>query len=72
MILINKYPYEVSARQISDIINSYEWGFRTPITSRTISKLLQMELKKHDKHFLSNVYHKRVKNLNTYSIYPIE
>lgn len=72
MILIMKYPCEVTARQMSDFINSYEWGFRTPITPRLISKLLLVELKKHDKHFMDNINQRKQFNYNLYSLSSLE
>lgn len=68
MILIQKYPYELTARQLSDIINSYDFGFRTSINSRTIGNLINRELKKHDKHFMENITSRKEKNIRVYSI----
>lgn len=55
MILIQR-PYEMTANQIADIINSYDFGFRTSITSAKIGRLLAYELSKHDNHFLKDIH----------------
>ena len=68
MILIQKYPYELTARQLSDIINSDDFGFRTSINSRTIGDLINRELKKHDRHFMENINSRKEKSTHVYSI----
>lgn len=52
MILIHSNPNCLTSKQIADIINSYDWGFRTSITNKMISKLLNYELNKSENHFL--------------------
>lgn len=53
-ILIHKSPNQLSAHQLAEIINEYDWGFRTGITSRKIGKFLSYELK--NTHFLNSIY----------------
>jgi len=53
-ILVYKSPNCLSANQLANIINEYDWGFRTSITSRKIGKFLSYELK--NTHFLNNIH----------------
>lgn len=59
-ILIDESPKSLTANQIVSIINNFEWGFKIDINSRNVSKLLQYELNKKEKHFLNDV--KSLKN----------
>lgn len=68
MILIQKSPKRLTANQLTEIINKYNWGFRTSITSAKIGRLLAYELKKHDKNFLSNVKASKRRGILVYSI----
>ena len=68
MVLISKYPLELTARQLSDIINSYDFGFRTSINSRTIGDLINSELRKHDRHFMENISSRKKNNIRVYSL----
>lgn len=68
MILIQKSPNRLTANQIADIINKYEWGFRTSITSAKIARLLSYELKKHDNHFLSNIRASKRRGILVYNV----
>lgn len=54
-ILIEESPKSLTANQIASIINNFEWGFKTSINSKIISKLLQYELNKKEKHFLKDI-----------------
>ena len=55
MILINKSPEYISSKKICDIINKYDWGFRSSITSKSISMLLKQELAKGNNHFMRDI-----------------
>lgn len=69
MILIQRSPNYMTANQLQDIINKYNWGFRTNITSNKISKLLHVELNKSDNNFLKDIkIRKNKKKVLEYSI----
>lgn len=70
MILIQKSPNRLTSNQLANIINKYEWGFRTSITSAKIGKLLSYELVKTDYHFLNNI--KKSKKRNGTSVYYVK
>ena len=55
MILIQQSPKSLTANQLSDIINKYDWGFRTNITSKKISKVLSYEISRKENHFMNMI-----------------
>lgn len=62
MILIQQSPKYMTSSQICDIINKYNWGFKTNITSNKIGKLLHSELRKSDYNFMSDIKSRKGKN----------
>ena len=68
MILLQKSPRKLTAKQIASVINMYDWGIRTPVTSTKISTLLKDELKKNHKNFLSGVTSSKSRGILVYSI----
>ena len=68
MILIQKSPRRLTANQLADIINKYEWGFRISITSSILATFLASELRKQNKHLLSNVKKSKRRGILVYSI----
>lgn len=67
-ILISRYPKGLTAAQLTDIINNYEWGFKSSVTSSKIGKLLGYELSKHDTNFLKDLYSRKKNGANVYYI----
>lgn len=66
MILIQRSPDSLTSNQISQIINSYEWGFQTSISSAKIGKLLGYELSKKNGHFMSDIGTFKRSGVNVY------
>lgn len=55
MILIQRSPKKLSSKQLANIINKYDWGFRSEITSIKVGKLIGYELNKRTKHFMDDI-----------------
>lgn len=55
VILLQRSPKKLTANQISNIINSHRWGFKTDVTSSKISRLLLSELRKSGVHFMDKI-----------------
>lgn len=55
MILIHKSPQSLTANQITNFINDYNWGFKTDINSTKVGRLMSYEMKKHDRNFMDNI-----------------
>lgn len=66
MILINRSPMYLTSNQIANIINDYEWGFQTTITSAKVGKLLSYELRKGNNHFMNDILLSKRKGINVY------
>lgn len=66
MILIQRSPDSLTSNQISQIINSYEWGFQTSISSAKIGKLLGYELSKKNGHFMNDIGTFKRNGVNVY------
>lgn len=67
MILIQKSPKYLTAKQISNIINQYTWGFKSDVNSRKVGRLLKKELRKSGMHFMMDIECKKGKdNIFTY------
>ena len=66
MILIHNSPEYMTAKQICEIINNYNFGFRSTITPVKVGKLLNVELKKGCLHFLDDINMKEYGNFKTY------
>ena len=62
MILIQKSPKYLTSKQLADIINKYNWGFRTNISSAKIGKLMSVELNKKSNHFMDCIQSRKRKN----------
>ena len=67
-ILIQESPSGLTASQITSIINQYNWGFKSAITSSKIGKLLGYEISKHDTNFLKNIDSRKERGRNIYFI----
>ena len=60
MILIQQSPNYLTSNQLCSIINNYDWGFRSSITSSVVGKLMAYELGKTGrKHFMDSIELKR-------------
>lgn len=68
LILIYNYPNELTSKQLSDIINTYDWGFKTAVTSNVIGRLMTYELGKHDKNFMEDINFKKIRKKCMYSM----
>ena len=67
MILIERSPKWMTANQITNIINSHNYGFRTDITASKVSKLINMESNATNSVFMKNIHKKKGKNkINMY------
>ena len=66
MILIQRSPDSLTSNQISQIINSYEWGFQTSISSAKIGKLLGYELSKKNGNFMNDIGTFKRNGVNVY------
>lgn len=66
MILIQRSPDSLTSNQINQIINSYEWGFQTSISSAKIGKLLGYELSKKNSHFMNDIETFKRNGVNVY------
>ena len=55
LVLLHNYPKEMTANQIANFINLYTWGFRSPVTSKKISKLLYSELSRSYNNFMDDI-----------------
>lgn len=72
MVLIVNSPKFLTSNQICGVINNYDWGFRTDITSSVVGKLLGYELrsKKGRKHFLDCIETKKRNKITAYRFKP--
>lgn len=55
MLLIQRSPKHYTAKQLSDIINLYDWGFHSPITTKSLTNIINYELGKNGHHFLEDI-----------------
>lgn len=67
-VLIDEAPKSLTASQITSIINEFEWGFKSCVNSKNVSKLLQYELNKSEKHFMEDIKILRKNGKITYYI----
>ena len=68
MILIQRSPKQLTANQLADIINKYDFAFRTSITSAVIGRLLSGELNKNQSHFMDMIKVKELGGIKKYYI----